>query len=266
MQTWVRFPEGLAHRRGACQPDRRTEGRLKWMGCPIIDLAGFDDGGVRAHLRRDRRGVPLRRLLLCRQPRRPPELMRRGVRGVGGVLRAADRRKKRRSRSRRSAAIAAIPACCTRRWTRRRAPTSRRPSTSGSTLRPTIPRFSPARRSARSTSGRSQPGFKPTLLAYFDACSALGEWASSRLRERPRACRSTSSRDKLDRPMATLRLLHYPAAASRRDRRRRAHRLRQHHAARDRRRRRPRGAHARRATGSPRRRSQAPSSSTSAIA
>jgi isopenicillin N synthase-like dioxygenase len=52
--------------------------------------------------------------------------------------------------------------------------------------------------------------------------------------------------DKIDRPLATLRLLHYPVpradATGRTDRRRRPHRLRQRHAARDRRRGRPAGA------------------------
>jgi len=54
------------------------------------------------------------------------------------------------------------------------------------------------------------PGFRQTLLAYFDACAALG----ARLH---RAFASDLGlnpdffADKFDRPMATLRLLHYPA-------------------------------------------------------
>jgi isopenicillin N synthase-like dioxygenase len=54
------------------------------------------------------------------------------------------------------------------------------------------------------------PNFRETLLAYYDACSALG----ARL-HRAFACdlglRPDFFDDKFDRPMATLRVLHYPA-------------------------------------------------------
>lgn len=54
------------------------------------------------------------------------------------------------------------------------------------------------------------PRFRETLLAYYDACAALG----ARL-HRAFACdlglRADYFDDKFDRPMATLRLLHYPA-------------------------------------------------------
>jgi isopenicillin N synthase-like dioxygenase len=54
------------------------------------------------------------------------------------------------------------------------------------------------------------PGFRETLLSYYDACAGLG----ARL-HRAFACDLGLSQaffdDKFDRPMATLRLLHYPA-------------------------------------------------------
>jgi isopenicillin N synthase-like dioxygenase len=56
----------------------------------------------------------------------------------------------------------------------------------------------------------SLPSFRETLLAYYDACAALGAWL-----HRAFACdlglRPEFFDDKFDRPMATLRLLHYPA-------------------------------------------------------
>ena len=55
------------------------------------------------------------------------------------------------------------------------------------------------------------PGFRETLLSYYDACAGLG----ARL-HRAFASDLGLSRDffddKFDRPMATLRLLHYPGA------------------------------------------------------
>ena len=53
------------------------------------------------------------------------------------------------------------------------------------------------------------PGFRETMLAYFDACSALG------LRLHRAIARDLNLpleffADKFDRPMATLRLLRYP--------------------------------------------------------
>jgi len=54
------------------------------------------------------------------------------------------------------------------------------------------------------------PRFGETLLAYYDACAALGARLHCAF-----ACdlglRSDFFADKFDRPMATLRLLHYPA-------------------------------------------------------
>ena len=56
----------------------------------------------------------------------------------------------------------------------------------------------------------SLPNFRETLLAYYDACAGLG----ARL-HRAFACdlglKPDFFDDKFDRPMATLRLLHYPA-------------------------------------------------------
>lgn len=57
-------------------------------------------------------------------------------------------------------------------------------------------------------------GFRATMLAYFHACHSLG-----RLLHRAFAIdlglRQDFFEDKLDRPMAVLRLLHYPAAPAR---------------------------------------------------
>ena len=57
----------------------------------------------------------------------------------------------------------------------------------------------------------AMPGFRATMLAYFDACHALG-----RLLHRAFALDLGLApdffEDKLDRPMAVLRLLHYPPA------------------------------------------------------
>ena len=57
------------------------------------------------------------------------------------------------------------------------------------------------------------PGFRETLLAYFDACAALGA-RIHRAFARDLGIATDYFADKFDRPMATLRLLHYPAAAS----------------------------------------------------
>jgi isopenicillin N synthase-like dioxygenase len=56
-------------------------------------------------------------------------------------------------------------------------------------------------------------GFKPTLLAYFDACSALAN-ALHRAFARDLGLPLDFFRDKLDRPLATLRVLHYPASSA----------------------------------------------------
>ena len=113
------------------------------------------------------------------------------------------------------------------------------------------------------------PGFRDTMLDYFAACHGLG-----RLLHRAFAIDLGLApdffEDKLDRPMAVLRLLHYPprpgAQRGGPARRRRAHRLWLRDAARHRRRGRPRGAHARRRMDRRRRMCPAPSSATSATA
>jgi isopenicillin N synthase-like dioxygenase len=54
------------------------------------------------------------------------------------------------------------------------------------------------------------PGFRETGLAYFDACAALGA-RLHRAFARDLGLKPDFFADKFDRPMATLRLLHYPA-------------------------------------------------------
>jgi isopenicillin N synthase-like dioxygenase len=54
------------------------------------------------------------------------------------------------------------------------------------------------------------PGFRETLLAYYDACAALGA-RLHRAFARDLGLRLDFFDDKFDRPMATLRSLHYPA-------------------------------------------------------
>ncbi len=94
----------------------------------------------------------------------------------------------------------------------------------------------------------SLPGFRESLLAYYDACAALG----ARLHRAfafDLGLKPDFFDDKFDRPMATLRLLHYPPPSHgfrSADGRGRAYRLRQSDAARDRRCRRARGARAQR--------------------
>jgi isopenicillin N synthase-like dioxygenase len=56
-----------------------------------------------------------------------------------------------------------------------------------------------------------QPQFRTTMLAYFDACAALAR-AIHRAIARDLALPPDYFAAKLDRPMATLRLLHYPAS------------------------------------------------------
>jgi isopenicillin N synthase-like dioxygenase len=56
----------------------------------------------------------------------------------------------------------------------------------------------------------SLSGFRATLLAYYDACSALGARVH-RAFAYDLGLRPDFFDDKFDRPMATLRLLHYPA-------------------------------------------------------
>ena len=56
------------------------------------------------------------------------------------------------------------------------------------------------------------PGFRETMLAYFDACSALAA-RLHRAFARDLGLPLDFFDDKFDRPMATLRLLHYPGAA-----------------------------------------------------
>jgi isopenicillin N synthase-like dioxygenase len=54
------------------------------------------------------------------------------------------------------------------------------------------------------------PGFRETLLAYYDACAALGAQLH-RAFANDLGLEPDFFDDKFDRPMATLRLLHYPA-------------------------------------------------------
>ena len=54
------------------------------------------------------------------------------------------------------------------------------------------------------------PGFRETTLAYFNACAALGA-RLHRAFARDLGLGPDFFADKFDRPMATLRLLHYPA-------------------------------------------------------
>ena len=54
------------------------------------------------------------------------------------------------------------------------------------------------------------PGFRETLLAYYDACAALGA-RLHRAFASDLGVKPDFFADKFDRPMATLRLLHYPA-------------------------------------------------------
>ena len=56
------------------------------------------------------------------------------------------------------------------------------------------------------------PGWRDTLLAYFDACWALGR-TIHRGFARDLGVAEDFFEDKLDAPLATLRLLHYPAPA-----------------------------------------------------
>jgi isopenicillin N synthase-like dioxygenase len=54
------------------------------------------------------------------------------------------------------------------------------------------------------------PSFRETLVAYFDACSSLAE-ALHRAFARDLSLPLDFFQDKLDKPMATLRILHYPS-------------------------------------------------------
>jgi isopenicillin N synthase-like dioxygenase len=56
------------------------------------------------------------------------------------------------------------------------------------------------------------PGFRETLLAYYDACAALAA-GLHRAFARDLGLKADFFDAKFDRPMATLRLLHYPAPA-----------------------------------------------------
>lgn len=57
----------------------------------------------------------------------------------------------------------------------------------------------------------AMPGFRDTMLAYFDACHSLGR-ALHRAFAGDLGLEPDYFDDKLDRPMAVLRLLHYPPA------------------------------------------------------
>jgi isopenicillin N synthase-like dioxygenase len=54
------------------------------------------------------------------------------------------------------------------------------------------------------------PGFRETLLSYYDACAGLGA-RLHRAFASDLGLKTDFFDDKFDRPMATLRLLHYPA-------------------------------------------------------
>jgi isopenicillin N synthase-like dioxygenase len=56
------------------------------------------------------------------------------------------------------------------------------------------------------------PGFREALLAYYDACAVLGQ-RIHRAFAGDLGVATDFFDDKFDRPMATLRLLHYPATA-----------------------------------------------------
>ena len=58
------------------------------------------------------------------------------------------------------------------------------------------------------------PGFKPTFLAYFDACSAPRQRPAPRLRAATSACRSTSSATSSIVRWRRCGCLHYPATAA----------------------------------------------------
>ncbi len=60
----------------------------------------------------------------------------------------------------------------------------------------------------------SMPGFRDTMLGYFDACHALGR-RIHRAFAIDLGLDPAFFEDKLDRPMAVLRLLHYPQAPDR---------------------------------------------------
>ena len=55
------------------------------------------------------------------------------------------------------------------------------------------------------------PGFRKTALAYYDACAALGA-RLHRAFASDLGLKPDFFADKFDRPMATLRFLHYPAS------------------------------------------------------
>ena len=81
---------------------------------------------------------------------------------------------------------------------------------SASTSSLTIPSFSPASRFAPSTLGRTCPD-SATLLAYYDACAALGA-RIHRAFSYDLGVETDYFAGKFDRPMATLRPPRYPAS------------------------------------------------------
>ena len=87
--------------------------------------------------------------------------------------------------------------------------TGKRRSTSASSSHPTIPDLRAGEPYRALNAWPKTPGFRETLLAYFDACLALG----GRI-HRAFACDLGLDLDffvdKLARPLATLRLLRYP--------------------------------------------------------
>ncbi len=79
------------------------------------------------------------------------------------------------------------------------------------TLPRTIPNCWPESPSARSMPGPACRDFRETLLSYYDACAALGA-RLHRAFARDLGLKADFFDGKFDRPMATLRLLHYPAS------------------------------------------------------
>ena len=202
----------------------------------------FRHGGFERAADEIARGVPHHRLLLCRQPRRAADPDARGLRAIDGVLRAAGREK---------AAIAIEKIGGNRGYSgllhEALDPAAgadiKEAFNIGLDLAPDDPEMLAGAPFRTLNAWPDQPGFKPTMLAYFDACTALAN-AIHRAFARDLGAAARLLRGQARSADGDVA----PAALSRdaagRDRRRRAHRLRQHHAARDRRGRRAGGAHA----------------------
>lgn len=181
---------------------------------------------------------------LCRRPRRRQRPDKASVRAVATVLRAppggqagaGDRTDRRKT--------GATLASCTRRSIRAGAPTGKKPSTSVSNSRLTIPTSSPASPFVRSTRGR-----------IYRTSARRSSSISTPQRRSARACIAPSPMTLASVPASspTNSIVRWRRCAScaiprprpsrTMDRRRRAYGLRQPHAAGDRRRGRARGSH-----------------------